>query len=177
MTLYVVYVPETGHVVGALNATGAPAPPDVGALVGAALPMRISVGGDVTTLPLRANLLALHKADDEPGVFADPMAFGVEQVSGADPKPTLVELLSAEELELTFTTNSLVVTVPVPNASQDSAVLALISDGQDTHVRLGEIPAEGDSVELPVTVPNGTHGVLVLVAGWAGVLTTETRSS
>ncbi|MFD0654406.1 hypothetical protein ACFQ2Y_43910 [Streptomyces malaysiensis subsp. malaysiensis] len=42
MALSVVYAVDTGHVVGALALTGADAPADVAALVGRALPLRVS---------------------------------------------------------------------------------------------------------------------------------------
>jgi hypothetical protein len=176
MTLYVVYVPATGHVVGAVNVTGAVPPANVGELVGSALPMRISVDGEEVTLPLQANQLALLKADDEPEVFADPTAFGVVQVQGAAPKPTLVRLFSWDE-ELTLTTDTLFVTVKSANA-ENTPVLALISEGREVQVVAKPMRAGEDTVELPVTVSEGPHGVLVLVAGWTGAFrTVVTRSS
>ncbi|HEX6354203.1 hypothetical protein [Actinophytocola sp.] len=177
MTLYVVYVKDTGHVVGAVNAAG-DAPPgegDVGALVGDALPMRVSVDGKVVRLPLPAERLALHTADDEPRVFDNPLAYGVE-LAGGQPKPTLVEL-RPESPELAFSNNSLVVTVQPDDPINDTPVLALVSDGEKVHVRPWAIPAGGDSVEIPVTVSEGNHGVLVLVAGWIGILATEIKAA
>lgn len=175
MTLYVVYVPDTGHVVGAVNASGGVPPgDDVGALVGSALPMRISVDGEVATLPLLGRQLALHKVDDEPRVFDDPLGFGVE-MSGDKPKPSLMPLTAWDE-ELTFTVDSLVVTVPVANANDATKVLGIVSDGQDIHVVPRVMKAGEDTVELPVTVPIGKHAVLVLVARWAGRLQVVTKS-
>jgi hypothetical protein len=171
----VVYVPNTGHVVGAVNASGGVAPTDAAALVGDALPLRLSVDGEVATLPLLTRQLALHQADDEPRVFEEPLGFGVE-MAGEEPKPTLVRL-KPELPELAFTTNSLVVTVQVADPTRDTPVLALIADGQDVHERPWAIPAGDDSVEIPVTVPDGTYVVLALVAGWTGVLTTETKET
>jgi len=173
MTLYVVYVPDTGHVVGAVNAIGAAlpladgvTPIDPALLVGDALPLRISLEpGEITTLSLSARELAVHLPDDEPGVLGDPLAFGVE---GTDPKPALVRL-PTWDTQLSFTSAGLLVTVPV-DASQDTPVLALVSEGQDTLVRPGTITAGSREVTLPVTVSAGQHGVLVLVAGWAGRL-------
>jgi len=180
MSLSVVYVPDTGHVVGALSATGATMPTGptghtdagslLGSLVGDALPVRVSLGeGEVAELALRAGQLAVLAADDEPAVFADPLAYGVESVPDAPPKPALLRLASWST-GLTLTTERLVVTVPVANQSQTTKVLALVSDGQDTLVLAGEIPVQQDMVTLPVTVRSGRHGVLVLVAGWAGRL-------
>jgi len=172
MSLYVVYVPETGHVVGAVDAVGVPRPEDPAALVGAALPLRVPTApGELASLPLPARDLAVHAPDAQPGVFADPLAYGVEQVDDADPKPALTRLREWGE-EPTFTPDSLVVTVPVADASRPTPVLVLVTGGQDVRVLHGEIPAGQDAVELAVTVSAGNYGVLALVAGWAGALTT-----
>lgn len=174
-----VYVPDTGHVVGALGLTGAQAPADVGVLVGPALPLRVALGGGETAvLSLRDRQLAPLAADDEPGVFTDPLAFGVEQVAGPDStvaaKPTLLRL-PPSSTQLEFNTDGLVVSVPLANASQDTTVLALVSAGDETHVLAGVLAEGQKSVTLPVTVDSGPHGVLVLVAGWAGRLEPVTK--
>ena len=179
MTLSVVYVPDTGHVVGALGVTGASAPADVTALVGSALPLRVALGGGETAvLSLRDRQLLALAADDEPGAFADPLAFGVEQVVGANsavvPKPALVRL-APWFTQLRFDADGLVITVPVANTTGTTTVLALVSEGQETRVLAGAIEQGGRSVTLPVTVDGGPHGVLVLVAGWAGRLESVTR--
>jgi hypothetical protein len=176
MTLHVVYSPDTGHVLGAVNAIGVAlsADADATALIGNALPLRVSVGdGKIDTLSFRARDLAVHTPDDEPSVFDDPLAFGVDQIQDSKPKPALARLTPWDE-ELTFTTNSLVITVPVP-VSQDTPVLALVLDGEGTRVAPGTIPAGQDTTEIPATVPVGTHGVLVLVTGWTGVLKAVTK--
>lgn len=175
MTFYVVYVPRTGHVVGAVNASGGvpPGKDDVGALVGSALPMRVSVDGEVVTLPLPVGQLALLKADDEPRVFDNPLRFGVE-MAGDEPKPALVRL-KPEIPELKLTVDSLVVTVQSAEPILNTPVLALVSDGEEVHERPWTIPAGDDSADIPVTVSDGNHGVLVLVAGWVGVLKTEPK--
>jgi len=173
MTLYVVYVPDTGHVVGAVNAVGVTLPDDAEAesLTGRELPLRVNLGaGEIATLPLAAGKLAVHAPDDQPGVFADPLAFGVEQVRDAKPKPALRELPSWENPDLAFTTDSLVVTLPFEVTVQ-TPVLALVAVGQSVRVLPGSIQAGGESIQLGVTVTAGFYGVLVLVAGLAGVLT------
>ncbi|WP_043622476.1 hypothetical protein [Nonomuraea candida] len=179
MSLFVVYVPDTGHVVGAVSALGALPPGDdagVAALVGDALPLRVPVaGGEVASLPLPARELAVHEAEDEPRVYAGPLAFGVEQVPGGRPKPALVQLATWAE-GVTLTAGSLDIKVPVPDPSQDTPVLALLAEGQDVHVLAGRIAAGTDTVRLPVSVPAGTYGVLALVTGWTGVLRAVTRS-
>ena len=190
MTLSVVYVPDTGHVVGALAVTGEPAPDQVAALVGPALPLRVPLGGDETAvLMLRDRQLAALAADDEPGVFADPLAFGVEQVENPDStvvatvsdvrsasstKPALLRLASWNTT-LDFDQDTLAIEVPVADATRATPVVALVSDGAETRVLSGAIAAGQKTVNLPVTVDDGPHGVLVLVAGWAARLESVTK--
>ncbi|NUH38063.1 hypothetical protein HUF15_15020 [Streptomyces samsunensis] len=173
MALSVVYAVDTGHVVGALALTGADAPADVAALVGRALPLRVSLGeGRTATLPLNARDLAVAAVDDEPAALADPLAFGVELTAEGKPKPALVRLPSWTE-GIALATDGLTVTVKVAVA-RTTPVVVLVSDEQDTHVLTGEIPAQQTQVKLPVTlVADSVHGVLVLVAGWAGSLGKE----
>ncbi|MFH9672108.1 hypothetical protein ACH4L5_07470 [Streptomyces sp. NPDC017405] len=172
MALTVVYTAGTGHVVGALALTGAAAPADVAALVGRALPMRVFLDdGSVAALPLDARDLAVAAVDDEPGALADPLAFGVELGPEGRPEPTLVRLAAwTGGAGVALSATGLTVTVQVAQA-RPATVVALVSDDQDTHVLAGEIPAQRSQVTLPVTLgPGGKHGVLVLVAGWAGRL-------
>ncbi|GII84251.1 hypothetical protein Ssi03_22410 [Sphaerisporangium siamense] len=169
MALSVVYVADSGHVVGALALTGAGVAADLGAVVGAELSLRVPLGeGRVAPLPLSARRLALAPADDEPGVFDDPLAFGVELTSGGRPKPALARL-APWTTPLSLAKDRLTVTLPVP-ATRLTPVLALLSDGSETHVASGEIPPGGDKAELPVALDAGPHGVLVLVAGNTGRL-------
>lgn len=179
MTLSVVYVPDTGHVVGAVGVTGTPAPVEVTALVGPALPLRVTLGGGpAAVLTLRARQLAALAADDEPGAFTDPLAFGVEQVEGAGSvvvaKPALLRLATWSN-QPAFDATGLSITVPVADATRDTPVLALVSDGAETRVLAGAIAEGQKSVTLPVSVDSGPHGVLVLVAGWAGRLEAVTK--
>jgi hypothetical protein len=135
--------------------------------------IRVSVDGRVVELPLPVDRLGLHTADDEPRVFDNPLAYGVER-AGTELKPTLVEL-NLEPPKLAFTNNSLVVTVDPADPNNDTPVLALVSDGEKVHERPWAIPAGDDAVEVPVTVSDGNHGVLVLVAGRVGLLTTKSK--
>lgn len=174
MTLSVVYVPDTGHVVAALAVTGGQAPDDVAALVGPALPLRVTVDdGETVALQLLKGKLSGLAADDEPGVFADPLAFGVDQVTTADqqvvPKPTLLRLDPLTD-EPALDANGLTVTVPRVDLAADRAVLVLISDGPGTQVVPWLLRKGEKTTTVPVSVDDGAHGVLVLVAGWAGVL-------
>jgi hypothetical protein len=177
MTLYVVYTPDTSHVLGAINAVGVvlPADAEASALVGKVLPLRVSDdAGTIHNLSFPVGHLAVHAPDDEPRVFDDPLAFGVTQVQDSKPKPALVAFESWED-ELTFTGNSLIITVP-NELSQDTPVLALVADGEETHILPGTILAGQDTTEITVTVPAGPHGVLVLVPGLAGVLKAVTKT-
>jgi hypothetical protein len=174
MTLSVVYVPDTGHVVAALAVTGSQAPDDVSTLVGPAIPLRVTTSeGETVELTLRVAKLAGLAADDEPGVFADPLAFGVDQVTTADqqviPRPTLLGLDPLTD-PLTLDGTGLTVTVPRLDPANDLPVLVLISDGPDTLVVPWLLPKGDKTVTIPVSVDDGEHGVLVLVAGWAGTL-------
>ncbi|MFI1018324.1 hypothetical protein [Streptomyces sp. NPDC020965] len=173
MSLSAVYVADTGHVVGALTLTGADASTDVAALVGRALPVRVSLGaGRTVSLPLPDRRLAVVAADDEPGALAEPLAFGVEVTPDSKPKPTLVRLKSWVK-GLSLAKDGLTVTLPFAT-DRVTPVVALISDDQDTHVLAGVIASGGTQVTLPVTLSAGDeHGLLVLVAGWAGRLTKE----
>ncbi|MFH9399249.1 hypothetical protein ACH4JS_05605 [Streptomyces sp. NPDC017638] len=172
MALTVVYTAGTGHVVGALALTGAGAPADVAALVGRALPMRVCVDqGRVATLPLNAGNLAVAVVDDEPAALVDPLAFGVELNPEGRPGPTLTRLATwTGGAGVALTPNGLTITVQVAPA-RPAKVVALVSADQDTHVLAGELPAQQTRVTLPVSLDaGGKHGVLVLAAGWAGLL-------
>lgn len=175
MALTVVYAADTGHVVGALALTGAVAPAEVASLVGRELPLRVSLGGGRTaTLPLSARELAVAAVDDEPAVLTDPLAFAVELSPEGKPGPALLRLPTWTGSDsIALAADGLTVTVGVPVA-RPAKVVALVSDDQDTHVLAGEVPAQQNRVKLPLTLtPGGTHGVLVLVAGWAGRLEKE----
>ncbi|WHM41041.1 hypothetical protein [Streptomyces sp. BPTC-684] len=171
MALSVVYVHDTGHVVGALALTGAGAPADVASLVGRALPFRVPLDrGRTVTLGLDAKELRVATVDDEPGVFAEPLAFGVELVEDK-PKPTLVRLKAWKD-GLKLSTTELGVTVTDASA-RPTKVVALVSDEQDTLVLTAQIPANKQAVNLPVSfAEKSSHGVLVLASGWAGRLET-----
>ncbi|MGW7253701.1 hypothetical protein [Streptomyces sp. NPDC054834] len=171
MALSVAYALDTGHVVGALALTGGTAPADPAALVGRALPFRVSLGAHGTaTLPFDARNLAVAAVDDEPGVLAEPLAYGVDRGSDGKPKPTLLRLPSLTDAGLALAKDGLTVTVPhAPTGTVN--VVALVADDQDTHVLAGEIPAQQTEVKLSVNLAAATsYGVLVLVGGWAGRL-------
>lgn len=179
MTLSVVYAVDTGHVVGAVGVTGEAEPGTVDVLVGSALPLRVLLeDGETAVLSLRDRQLAAHAADDEPDVFADPLVFGVEQVentnSGVTAKPALLRLPTLSTPP-DFDPIGLVVTVPQADGARATKVLALVSLGAETRELTGAIEAGKTSVTLPVDVDDGPHGVLVLVAGWAGRLESVTK--
>jgi len=178
MTLFVMYVPETGHVVGAVNANGVtprtiPNPAngssvDPAWLVGTALPMRVAVGpGEFAAVSLPAGELKVHTPDDQSDVFTNPLRYAVE-LAGTTPQPALVRLpLWSGGLE--FVATGLRVEVPEP-ATKVTQVLAWISDGEDTLGVPWEIAVGAKETTIPMTVDSGPHAVLVQVAGWAGRL-------
>jgi hypothetical protein len=158
VSVFAVYESSTGVVVGAVKAIDVPVPA-VAALVGTALPVRVGAA----TLSLPGRELAVHEADDQPEVFTDPLAYGVTR----PPKPALAKLPTLDPP--TFDGTGLLVALP-GNPAQDTAVFALVSEGQGTLPVTGTITKDTDHVALPVTVSAGTHAVLLLVAGWAGRL-------
>lgn len=166
MSLYVVYSRRTGHVLGAVNATGGTPPQDAAALVGDALPLRVTVEDRTAVLSLPVSdpvaELAVHEADDEPAVFANPLHFGVELAP--DPKPALVRLAEWTEA-LAFTQHTLLITTP----SEGDANVLVLFEGPDNRPVAGRMAGE-DTAEVPVTVPSGKHGALILVSGWRGLL-------
>ncbi|MFL6125576.1 hypothetical protein [Actinophytocola sp.] len=169
MSLFVVYVQETNHVVGAVRANGAAAP-TVAELVGDELPLRVWLGADrVATLTLKVSGLAVREVDDEPGVFAEPLAFAVDQGSdGQPPKPTLVPLKKST-VPLKFEVPGLTVAVD-GKVGDDTPVRVLISYGQSSSLLVDKIDKGGTETTLQTLVDDDPHGVLVLVPGWAGRL-------
>lgn len=171
MSLSVVYAVDTGHVLGALTLTGANPAAEVGLLVGAALPLRVTalLSGKTMDLPVAARRLEVAAVDDEPGAFATPLSFGVELNALGLPKPALAQLAPWSE-PLTLTKDKLTITLPVI-VSRVTPVLALVSGEAEPHVFTGEIPAQQQTLQFQVELENGDeHGVLVLVAGQAGRL-------
>ena len=167
MSVFAVYESSTGNVVGAVKAIGATAP-TAATLVGDALPVRLSLkSGEVAVLSLAGRELAVHEADDQPEVFVKPLAYGVTRLPSQPPKPALAKL--AELPAPAFDNAGLLVTVP-EKTSQDTAVFALVSEGQDTLPIAGTITKDTDHVSIPVTVSPGAHAVLLLVAGRVGRL-------
>ncbi|MFE7132054.1 hypothetical protein ACFVIM_14435 [Streptomyces sp. NPDC057638] len=177
MPLTAVYHAVTGHVLGALALTGADTPTGVGAVVGDALPLRVPLDKDdaLVTLPLAARDLAVLAADDEPAALDRPLDFGVVKGPEADavPKPTLLRLADWSD-GITLGTTGVTIKLPVAT-NRVTQVVAVVSDGEGTHVLTGSLVAQQTEVTLPLTLTsNAVHGVLVLAAGWAGRLQQET---
>lgn len=168
MSLFVVFVPRTGHVVGAVNAIGATPPADAVSLVGAELQLRLLLStGETAVISLAGKELLKHTPDDQPEVFTNPLAFGVEQVAGAEPKPALAELTPWTG-GLSFGDDTFTVMLPTP-VSALTEVTALVNDGQGTLTASTTMQVGARAVDLPIAVAGGTTcGVLVLVAGWVG---------
>jgi hypothetical protein len=174
MSTSAVYVQDTGHVVGALALTGGGEPVEVAALVGTSLPLRVALGDRVEVVPLDAGRLLVVAADDEPAVFEQPLAFGVETTpetpsTPAKPKPALLRLMPLSD-PVTLTPRSVAVEVPLAPA-QATRVLVLVSDDDGAHLFTGEIPAGQRRAEFRVDLSTGdVHAVLALVRGWVGWL-------
>lgn len=169
MSLFVVYVKETNHVVGAVSAVGA-AVPTVAALVGDELPLRVSLGeGKIASLTLKAGELAVREADEEPGVFVDPLAFAVDQGTPDQPPKSALVPLDKAKTNLTFDVAGLTVAVD-DNVPDNTVVRVLISYRQATSVLTGQIDKDGSRTTLETSVDTDPHGVLVLIPGWAGRL-------
>jgi len=167
MTLSVVYVAQTGHVVGARGVTGEDAVTDLASLIGTELTLRKSLEtGDLAAVSLRPGQLAAGSVDDEPRVFAGPLTFGAD-VEGGVLKPALLELSPWHDgLALKETTFEVSVPVAVGPATP---VVVLLAGDAGTTLLTGEIPAQGKTVAFQVDLKkDDVHAVLVLVAGQTG---------
>jgi len=174
MSLSVVYVEDTGHVVGAVALTGASPGADVGSLAGAELPLRLALGsGNMSTLSLPDKRLAALAADDEPGVFAEPLSFGIELGADGKPKPSLVRLAPWDKA-FVLTADTLTVNLQ-QEATRITPIMVLLSGDPETHLFTGEIQAGAGSAGFQVSLTTGDeHAVLVLVEGQAGRFETVT---
>jgi hypothetical protein len=171
MSLSVVYMAETGHVVGALAMTGATAPTEVESFVGNRLPLRIALGpGNLAELPLRDRELAVAVVDDEAAVFVEPLVFGVEMTGDIppQPKPALLRLGPLSGYQVSVTAAKVTVTLDIP-VVRLTRVFVMISDGQDTTRHDTDIVAGQTTAEFSVSLKAQDRvGLLALVTGYAG---------
>lgn len=165
MSLTVVHVPATGHVVGAITGTGLPDDPALADLVGPdALVLHLRTGDNtVAELRLPVADLAVATVPDPLDALVAPMAYQLDKTG-----PKLVQLsgslLSSHPVKLTKTA----FTVTVPAVAKDTAVVAVLST--DRPPLTGTLLKGETSVMLPTSLDSGRHAVLLLMAGQFGLL-------
>jgi len=173
MSVTVVHVPRTGHVVGTLTGVGLAAEPEVTDLVGAGLVLHLwTEDHAVVDLPLPADALACTTLPRVPGPVIEPMAHGLLLPPGGPTStgdPTLTSLtdwrLGQPAIELTKAQLTLALPAPVGTATD---ILVVVS-GAAAPLK-ATIAAQQTQVVLPVTSTAGPHGVLALVPGRVGWL-------
>jgi hypothetical protein len=165
VSLTVVHVPATGHVVGAMTGTGLPDDPALADLVGPdALVLHLRTGDNtVAELRLPVADLAVATVPDPLDALVAPMAYQLDKTG-----PKLVQLsgslLSSHPVKLTKTA----FTVTVPAVAKDTAVVAVLST--DRPPLTGTLLKGETSVMLPTSLDSGRHAVLLLMAGQFGLL-------
>jgi hypothetical protein len=166
VSLTVVHVPATGHVVGAITGTGLPDEPALADLVGPdALVLHVRTGDNtVAELRLPVADLAVATVPDPLDALIAPMAYQLDQTG-----PKLVQLSeslrSSDPMKLIRT--ALTVTVPAA-AAKDTAVVAVLST--DRPPLTGTLPKGETSVTLFTSLDSGRYAVLLLMAGQFGLL-------
>lgn len=165
MSLTVVHVPATGHVVGAMTGTGLPDDPALADLVGPdALVLHLRTGDNtVAELRLPVADLAVATVPDPLDALVAPMAYQLDKTG-----PKLVQLsgslLSSHPVKLTKTA----IKVTVPAVAKDTAFLAVLSTERPPLT--GTLLKGETSVMLPTSLDSGRHAVLLLMAGQFGLL-------
>lgn len=165
MTLTVVRVASTGHVVGLLTGTGLPADPALGALVGRDRLVLHARSSDTTMVELPLAVAALEIATvpaPRPGQV-DPLAYGLDQTG------KVLSALARWDVESPVSLQKGKATVKVKTPPQADAAIVLVLDNGRTALS-GTLGASQSSVDLPILpqLDPGPHGWLLLVAGWAG---------
>jgi hypothetical protein len=165
MSLTVVHVPATGHVVGAITGTGLPAEPALTDLVGPdALVLHLRTG-DNTVAELRLPVADLDVATvpDPLNALVTPMAYKFDKTG-----PKLVKLAASLVSTHPVALTTSAVTVTVPAVTEDAAVMVVL--GTDQPPLTDTLANGGTSLTLPTSLDPGTYAVLLLVAGRFGVL-------
>lgn len=158
MSLTVAYATDTGHVLGAIAASGPMASDD---LFGEGLPLWVSrQDGTVDDLTVPAARLSVAPVDDQPGVLVAPRDYEVPDEGGA------LRTLAPWTGGITLAADGVTVTVSRP-VTEPAAVLVALPGGPPL---LGRIGAGEQKTTLGVRIEAGKHGVLVLVKGWVGRL-------
>jgi len=166
VSLTVVHVPATGHVVGAITGTGLPDEPALTDLVGPdALVLHLRTGDNtVAELRLPVADLAVATVPDPLDALIAPMAYQLDKTG-----PKLVRLSDSllASHPITLTKTALTVTVPAA-AAKDTAFVAVLSP--DRLPLTGSLPKGETFVTLPTSLDSGRHAVLLLMAGQFGLL-------
>ncbi|MGN9908580.1 hypothetical protein ACTMTJ_13640 [Phytohabitans sp. LJ34] len=158
MSLTVAYATDTGHVLGAIAASGPVASRD---LVGDGLPLWVSrQDGTVDDLTVPAARLSVAAVDDEPGALVAPRDYEVPDGAGA------LRTLAPWTGGITLAADGVTVTVSRP-VTEPAAVLVALAGVPPL---LGRIGTGERETTIGVRVGEGKHGVLVLVKGWVGRL-------
>jgi|tagenome__1003787_1003787.scaffolds.fasta_scaffold19979983_1 hypothetical protein len=174
MSVTVVHVPRTGHVVGALSGTGLAAEPEVSDLVGAGLVVHLwTEDHAVVDLPLPADALVCTTLPKVQGPIIEPMAHGLSESTTGGPTLTRLTDWRSGQPTLTLTNAQLTLELPAP-VTEDTDVLVVVS-GAAAPLE-GTIDDGKNQVVLPVTSTAGAHGVLALVPGRFGWLDLYTVS-
>jgi hypothetical protein len=166
VSLTVVHVPATGHVVGAITGTGLPDEPALADLVGPdALVLHVRTGDNtVAELRLPVADLAVATVPDPLDALVAPTAYQLDKTG-----PKLVQLsgslLASDPVMLTRTDLKLTVAAP---AAKDTAVVAVLST--DRPPLTGTLPKGETVVTLHTSLDPGRHAVLLLMAGQFGLL-------
>ncbi|WP_138733762.1 hypothetical protein [Modestobacter excelsi] len=173
MSVTVVHVPLTGHVVGALSGTGLAAEPEVADLTG---PVGLVVhlwteDHTVVDLPLPADMLRCTTLPKVPEPLIEPMAHELSESSTGGQTLARLTDWAPGQPSLALTNSTLTLALPDP-VTADTDVLVVVS-GAAAPLQ-GTIEDGQQQVVLPVTSTAGTHGVLVLVPGRFGWLDVHT---
>jgi len=166
VSLTVVHVPATGHVVGAITGTGLPDEPALTDLVGPdALVLHLRTGDNtVAELRLPVASLAVATVPDPLNALVAPMAY---QIDKSGPKLVLLSNSLLTTHSVALTTNAVTVTLKAA-VSEDTAVVVVL--GADQPPLTGTLAKNSATLTLPTSLDSGTYAVLLLVAGQFGLL-------
>ena len=166
MSLTVVHVPATGHVVGAITGTGLPDEPALTDLVGPdALVLHLRTGdNNVAELRLPVADLAVATVPDPLNALVTPMAY---QFDKTGPKLAKLSDSLVSSNPVALTNNAVTVTVSTA-VTEDTAVVVVL--GTDQPPLTDTLAKNSSTLTLPTSLDPGTYAVLLLMAGQFGLL-------
>ena len=166
MSLTVVHVPATGHVVGAITGTGLPGKPALTDLVGPdALVLHLRTGdNNVAELRIPVADLAVATVPDPLNALVTPMAYQLDKTG-----PKLVKLSDSlvSSNPVALANNAVTVTVSTA-VTEDTAVMVVL--GTDQPPLTDTLTKSNSTLTLPTSLDPGTYAVLLLMAGQFGLL-------